>query len=70
MDSVIIQWLDAPAQVARDLMYGPTPIVLKDKILNDCSQNYTAGNASLFIYLLYSSYVHEYTKSHLNLLIT
>lgn len=41
MDTMYFAWLDQPVQIDADLQLPQ--FSLQDKILYDCSQNYTAG---------------------------
>ena len=42
MDTVHFQWLDNPVDVDKSVQLPQ--FTLTDIVLNDCSQNYTAGN--------------------------
>ena len=47
MDTMYFSWLDSPVDIDKDLQLPQ--FTLEDKILYDCSQNYTAGHLT-YIY--------------------
>ena len=47
MDTMYFSWLDSPVDIDKDLQLPQ--FTLEDKILYDCSQNYTAGHVT-YIY--------------------